>query len=463
MNTCCNNCAVMGSYDPEAKKKAAELQKVLEDIASKNFQQDGQITQLYNMYRCEVSRAVQQYMDTMKESGGLDELLQNMAANAQPYYSGITTEKKKAYGSDYYVTVVPKKDANGKPMHWKLGIANDDYNGAGLESTISFAHRKNATVAINCGVFDVDADKPIGVLIKDGRIVQTGIPAEDKYQYLALMHNGSFRVYPRTTAAGAMLADGATDVVCIFATLIDNGVLVDQADLRDEPRQSLGVRANGDIVIVTVDGRKPGEDEGVSYGELALLQAAEGAVNAWILDGGGSAATVLRGVKQNDNVDYFYVDRPVNTFLYIDKENNVDPTTSAANDIGTVKQQLIELIMERIDFYNGFIRLRGPEGYFAPGIEMYVNDEKTRRAKIGMTIAPDDVRNSYLYISFKGADQELSNMFRIYNQGVYMQIYHGTTSERPNGPIGMPYFDETLNKPIWRGKSGWVDATGAAV
>jgi hypothetical protein len=54
-------------------------------------------------------------------------------------------------------------------------------------------------------------------------------------------------------------------------------------------------------------------------------------------------------------------------------------------------------------------------------------------------------------------------MFRIYNQGVYMQPYHGPSSERPNAPVGMMYFDESINKPIWRGVNGWIDATGASV
>jgi hypothetical protein len=260
-----------------------------------------------------------------------------------------------------------------------------------------------------------------------------------------------------------MLAEGATDAVCIFGTLIKDGQLVEQTDLRYEPRQSIGVALDGSVIIVSVDGRKPGEDVGMNYGQLAAIQAEEGAANAWILDGGGSVSTVLRGVKQNDNVDYFYIDRPVNNFLYIAKPTEQDPSTSTAHDLGAVKQRLIEQIVENISFHNGFIRLWGKENYYAPGIEMYVNAEEKRRSKMGLAITPDNVRNSYFYISFRGEDTELSNMFRIYNQGVYMQTYHGTSSERPNGPIGMPYFDETINKPIWKSATGWIDATGAAV
>jgi hypothetical protein len=317
---------------------------------------------------------------------------------------------------------------------------------------------------VNAGVFNIETGAPLGVLIQNSRIVYTGAaPSEDKYQYLAIMNNGSFRVYPRSTSAGQMLNEGVTDAVCIFGSLIVDGYLVAQTDLRTEPRQSIGVRADGSVVIVTADGRNPGEDVGFSYDDLAMIHASEGSVNAWILDGGGSTATVLRGVKQNDNVDYFYTDREVNTFLYIVKENAADPTTNPSNDLGTVKQQLIEKIMERIDFYNGYIRLRGPENYFAPGIEMYVNAEEKRRSKMGLAIDKATQRNSYFYIAFRAGETEVSNMFRIYDQGVYMQTYHGTSAERPNGPLGMMYFDESINKPIWKGTNGWIDATGAAV
>lgn len=459
MSSCCNGCGYVPDLSPEVKK----LQQQLSENQLKDFQQDGDITKLFNMYRCQVSQAVSEYMDILKRSGELDALLVGMLENDDPYYSGISTQKKSTATTDYYVTVVPKTDGNGQRMRWKLGVAKDAYDGVGVESTLDFAHRKNATLAINAGVFNIDTGAPLGVLIKDGRIVQTGEPSEDKYQYLAIMSDGSFRVYPRSTAAGKMLNDGATDAVCIFGSLIVNGNLITQTDLRYEPRQSIGVRNNGDIVIVSVDGRKPGEDKGMSYDELAAIHAQEGSVNAWILDGGGSVATVLRGVKQNDNVDYFYVDRPVNSFLYIAKETENDPATNPANDLGTVKQHLIEKIVENIDFQNGFIRLRGKENYYAPGIEMYVNAEEKRRTKVGMAIDPVTPRNSYFYITFRGEDTELNNMFRIYNHGVYIQTYHGTSSERPNAPVGMMFFDETLNKPIWRGNSGWIDATGAAV
>lgn len=463
MESCVPCCGYAHPAADNEKEKA--FAAALEELKKENFNQDAAITKLFNMFRCEVVASVNSYMEVLKASGDLDELLATMADNLKPYYTGIVTEHKRdaATGNDYYVTVVPSCDNDGKAIRWRLGIANDAYNGVGLESTMAFARRKNATVAVNAGVFNIDTGAPIGTVIKDGRVVQSAIPGDEKYQYLAIFGNGSIGVFPQETTATQMLQAGVMDACCIFTTLVQNGIVKGQTDLRTEPRQAIGIRADGSVVIVTVDGRKPGEDAGISYGDLAKFCVGAGAINAWALDGGGSTSTVVRGVKQNDDIDYFRIDRPVNTFLYIAKETTMDPDNNTGPDLGMVKQQLMEKIMEKLDFLSGYIRIRGPENYYAPGIEMYVNAEERRRSKLGLSIDKTTDTNSYAYWSVRFGETELGNMFRIYQKGVYMQTYHGSSAERPNGPVGLMYFDESINKPIWRGNNGWVDATGTAV
>ena len=60
------------------------------------------------------------------------------------------------------------------------------------------------------------------------------------------------------------------------------------------PRTGVGVTANGDVVIITVDGRQTPYSTGVDLDELAQLMTAQGAVNAINLDGGGSTAIDVR-------------------------------------------------------------------------------------------------------------------------------------------------------------------------
>lgn len=262
-----------------------------------------------------------------------------------------------------------------------------------------------------------------------------------------------------------MLADGVHYACGIFASLIIDGSPVPQTDVRLEPRQSIGFTADGNINIISCDGRNF-ESEGMSYNDLARLHALNGSINAYILDGGGSTSTVLRGVKQNENVDNFTTDRSVGTFLYVAKETSMSPENNTNNDLGRVKQFLIGQIRSNVDFSRGYIRLRGPEGMFSPGIELYGDGEDTRRSKCGLSLDKTNPRNTYLYFGLK-ADSSLSektNLLRIYQQGVWIETYHGHSGERPiNPPVGFCYFDTELGKPIWYDGGLWNDANGNPV
>ncbi len=60
------------------------------------------------------------------------------------------------------------------------------------------------------------------------------------------------------------------------------------------PRTAVGARADGSLVMVTVDGRQPGESSGVTDDDLADLLVAQGVQTAVNLDGGGSTAELAR-------------------------------------------------------------------------------------------------------------------------------------------------------------------------
>jgi hypothetical protein len=61
------------------------------------------------------------------------------------------------------------------------------------------------------------------------------------------------------------------------------------------PRTLAGVRSDGTLLLVTVDGRRPGWSAGVTLLEAARLMRALGAGDALNLDGGGSTAMTVRG------------------------------------------------------------------------------------------------------------------------------------------------------------------------
>jgi hypothetical protein len=63
-----------------------------------------------------------------------------------------------------------------------------------------------------------------------------------------------------------------------------------------EPRTSIGYDENNNIMIwIVVDGRQPGFSNGINLYDLAELQIAEGATQAFNMDGGGSSTLVVAG------------------------------------------------------------------------------------------------------------------------------------------------------------------------
>jgi len=82
------------------------------------------------------------------------------------------------------------------------------------------------------------------------------------------------------------------------------------------PRTAAGVRSDGRLVIVTVDGRRPGTSVGMTIGELADLMAGLGCVEAINLDGGGSTTMAVKGKAVNHPSDPTG-ERPVSDALLV--------------------------------------------------------------------------------------------------------------------------------------------------
>lgn len=68
---------------------------------------------------------------------------------------------------------------------------------------------------------------------------------------------------------------------------------------RRNPRTMAGTTADGDFLLVAVDGHTPDYSIGLSVDESAQLMRALGAVEAVNLDGGGSTSMVVNGSVVN--------------------------------------------------------------------------------------------------------------------------------------------------------------------
>ena len=455
-----------------------EVEKLLSDTKATLLKQNGKIADLQVYLKDNINVSIRKLLEGMKLSGELSDIVTDTILydvidridKTNVFYNNVNTSKifddtSKTY---YYLSVIPRNDENGSLIPLKMGLANDDYSCTTLESTLKHAWRKNATLCINCGVWNVETVKPIASIIYEGKILYKDMPTvtPEKYQYFAITKDHKYKVYPIGTTPELMISDGVYYACTIFKSLILNGEPVTQTDLRDEPRQSIGFRENGDIVIITCDGRNY-ESEGMSYDDLARLHALNGSINAYILDGGGSTSTVLRGVKQNENIDNFTTDRSVGTFLYVAKETNVSVDNNLGNDLGRLKQFLIGQIRAKTDFLQGRVALKAPVGQLYPTIQMMADGEDVTRCRFTFSYDPTNQRNSYAYIGLMGPEDTAmkTNLFRIFPHGVWFNTYHGNSSSRPSplNNIGLCYFDETLKKPLWSDGSKWLDSAGNPV
>lgn len=72
------------------------------------------------------------------------------------------------------------------------------------------------------------------------------------------------------------------------------------------PRTAVGIRPNGDVVIICVDGRQEEYSNGATLVDLSMLFADRGCCDALNLDGGGSTTMLIR----NPNGEFALKNRP---------------------------------------------------------------------------------------------------------------------------------------------------------
>jgi Phosphodiester glycosidase len=124
--------------------------------------------------------------------------------------------------------------------------------------------------------------------------VRVGLLARGRELPLAqqqLVVGGGPRLLTRGRIAVASRAEG-------FAPLEAPGLFGSFVASRN-PRTLAGVRGDGRILLVTVDGRRPGWSAGVTLPEAARVMRALGARHALNLDGGGSTTMTVRGEVVN--------------------------------------------------------------------------------------------------------------------------------------------------------------------
>jgi hypothetical protein len=315
------------------------------------------------------------------------------------YIDGIKTETlyDTTTKTQYYLVTIPYRDANGNINLPKRGFANDQPNVGTMELGRQFATRKNASVVINASIFDVTNNTLQGMQIQDGVTINT-LPTRVDRHILGITDDGTLKTYISTTSSATIIADGCRTALTSFLPLITNGVKVAQsifdsyeASTWAYRRQVLAQMPNKDYVILSCESDTLG-NVGLNLDDCVRILLAKGVQFAFMLDGGGSEQTIVRGtniVSLKD--DGGKTERGVPDFIYWTKPKLTEKDKAIAlvgNDVGEVAHKVKKM---EVDIYNktaingGYLQLKGDSAYTSHGIEVWKGDVKKYKLSINET------------------------------------------------------------------------------
>lgn len=205
-------------------------------------------------------------------------------------------------GTDYVMARIFKNTVDGGSITPKV-IASTP----GGITMKNYASENDFVFAINAGIFNTDDNSCLGTTISDGVVITDHVTPNlsGAGDTLGVDSNGDFVSVDYDTTTEDMLANGITQAVQGWATIISNYAKSDLDALKEtlypsdgtygtdyivtakHPRTACGQYANGDYMVFLCGGRQTNQ-EGMTLAEMQELFVAEGVKYAYNLDGGGS-------------------------------------------------------------------------------------------------------------------------------------------------------------------------------
>lgn len=156
----------------------------------------------------------------------------------------------------------------------------------------------NVVGAINAGGYDMSNGRPTGAFIMSGTVIN-----EPTSTTFWIDKDGNAHI-TSAQECNAALADGnVLEAVASFGDIFEDGHA--RSDLDNSTRASrtaIGIKADGTVVMMMVDGRQAPYSVGMTMAEVGATMESLGCVQAVNLDGGGSStfATQREGESEND-------------------------------------------------------------------------------------------------------------------------------------------------------------------
>ncbi len=191
------------------------------------------------------------------------------------------------------------------------------------ETTSEALKRTGALFGVNGGGFYETSRNgqvmtvPIGNTVIQGVLIDGFNPTHDDLFFSGWTKQGELvgGLYDRKDR---LLATKAWYGVSFVPMLIKNGQplpIPEKWQRERHPRAVIGQYANGDLIFIVIDGRRPGWSKGISLEGMQIKLLELGVVNAYNLDGGGSSTMVFNGRVLNRPSDG--KERPVATNILV--------------------------------------------------------------------------------------------------------------------------------------------------
>ncbi|MFF2446487.1 phosphodiester glycosidase family protein [Neobacillus sp. NPDC058068] len=183
--------------------------------------------------------------------------------------------------------------------------------------------KHQVVAAVNADFYNMATGEPLGIVYKNGQAVKAQYSASQKF--FGIKKSGEAVIGDAAVYEG--IKEQLQEALGGNAILVKNGAIYQtpQTGADKEPRTAVGIKADGDVFFVVVDGRQEPYSSGISMPDLAQLMIDLGAVNALNLDGGGSSTFTTRELGGDDlEVDNQPSDRSersvANSWLIVSKE-----------------------------------------------------------------------------------------------------------------------------------------------
>ena len=207
----------------------------------------------------------------------------------------------------YFLVRVEHRDRDGNLVRLQHTHADNPEG----ETVAQFAERMgDPLLAINASTMYGGQDpvvQPVGIQIIDGVVVQDE-PVATRYTLGIHADNTLEALPPGIDGAGA-LAAGVTHALTAFIPLVEEGEPVSDEVLGlvshvhdPHPRQVIAQLPDKDLLVLSTGGRGI-DGAGMGARDLIRILLAHGAEFAFMLDGGGSTATVVEGEQITPDFD----------------------------------------------------------------------------------------------------------------------------------------------------------------